>query len=106
VFEGSRIGGDAARRDGTVAQRPQEGLIPDVWLRLLASQGKGDPLVGFINRAINGDAILALETILAVPDLEGRFLQGDQARGLSLSCTGLDLAMFNQPHVNGTTSRQ
>ena len=74
MLEGSRIGSDAARRNGTVAQCPQERLIPDVRLRLLASQGKGDPLVGFIDRAINGDAILALETILAIPDLEGSVL--------------------------------
>ena len=78
VLKRPGVGGDTARRNGTIAQGPQEGFIPGVGFALLRSQRASDTLVGLVDGAVDGGAILALETILAVPDLEGGFLQGDE----------------------------
>lgn len=80
VFEGPRVGGDAASRNGTIAQRPQERFIPGRRILLLFGQGSGHSLVGVIDAAIDGHAILAFEAILAIPDFERGLLQGDKAR--------------------------
>lgn len=75
------VGGDTARRNSTIAQGPQEGFIPGVGFALLRSQRASDTLVGLVDGTVDGGAILALETILAVPDLERRLLQRDLAAG-------------------------
>ncbi|MNH04806.1 hypothetical protein D3C79_641120 [compost metagenome] len=80
VLEGPGIGSDATRRDGAIAQGPQEGLIPGIGLALLGRQRTGNPLISLVYGAIYGRPILALEAILAVPDLEGGFLHGDEGR--------------------------
>ena len=80
VLEGTGIGSDATRRDGAIAQGPQEGLIPGFGLALLGRQRTGNPLISLVYGAIDGRPILALEAILAVPDLEGGFLHGDEGR--------------------------
>ncbi|MNS64643.1 hypothetical protein D3C72_977780 [compost metagenome] len=80
MLKGPGIGGDAARRDGPIAQRPQEGLIPGIRLALLRRQRTGDPLISLVYGAVDRRPILALEAILAVPDLEGGFLHGDEGR--------------------------
>ncbi|MNQ74517.1 hypothetical protein D3C85_892760 [compost metagenome] len=80
VLEGPGIGSDATRRDGAIAQGPQEGLIPGIGLALLGRQRTGNPLISLVYGAIDGRPILALEAILAVPDLEGGFLHGDEGR--------------------------
>ena len=68
VLKRPGVGGDTARRNGTIAQGPQEGFIPGVGFALLRSQRASDTLVGLVDGAVDGGAILALETILAVPD--------------------------------------
>ena len=81
VLKRPGVGGDTARRNSTIAQGPQEGFIPGVGFALLRSQRASDTLVGLVDGAVDGGAILALETILAVPDLERRLLQRDLAAG-------------------------
>src|SRR5690606_28176788 len=88
VLEGAGIGGDAAGRDGTAAQRPEEALVPVLLLlggRLGLGQGLGDALVGVVDARIDGFAALGLQAVLLVPDVVRGRLHLDLARRVLLN---------------------
>ncbi len=73
------VGNDPPGRNGAVAQRPEEALVPRLALafRLDVRQGAGDPLPGGVDAIVDGGAVLAGQAILLRPDVFGSQLQGD-----------------------------
>src|SRR5699024_6843318 len=74
------IGGNASGRDGASPERPQEFTIPvDLLVAALLhfGQGAGDTLVGVVDLLVDDVPRLRLETVLLVPDVERRFLEGN-----------------------------
>ncbi len=67
------VGDDPPGRDGAVAQRPEEALVPVLASlgRLDIGQRAGDPLPGGVYAVIDGAAILAGQAILLRPDVLG-----------------------------------
>src|SRR5690606_9158720 len=78
VVQRAGVGNDAPGRDGAVAQRPEELLVPVLALlgRFHFRQGTGDTLPGVVHVAIDGGAILVGQAVLLRPNLFGSRLQG------------------------------
>ena len=59
MLEGAGVGGDAARRDGTVAPGAQrKGSYQASGSRSCAAKGTGDPLVGLVDGTVDGRTVL------------------------------------------------
>ncbi len=76
VLQGAGVRGDAAGRNRTVAQCPQERLVPlfAAMLGFHIGERTRDALIGIVHRLVDGRTILRRQTVLLVPDVEGRFL--------------------------------
>ncbi len=84
------VGDDPSGRDGAVAQRPEETLVPVLALlgRLDVSQGAGDALPGGVDAVIDRRAVLAGQTVFLCPDIFGSRLQGDAGSALAVCRDG------------------
>src|SRR5690606_16166247 len=98
VLQRAGIGGDAASGNGPAAQRPQEPLVPVLalgFVRLGVGQGARHALPGAIDVGVDGLALLGLEAVLLVPDV--------QRCGLERNLHGLFL-LLDRLQANGTHS--
>jgi len=88
VILGPGVRGDAASRNGSALQGPQEPLVPlGTACGLLDGRERlGNPLVGAVDIAVYRLARLRLEAILRVPDVQRCFLQSNvrESRGFEL----------------------
>ena len=77
------VGRDAAGRNRTAAQRPEESLVPVLLFfrrRLGVGERLGDALVGVIDRRVDRIALLGLQAVLLVPDVLRSWLQRNLRR--------------------------
>ncbi len=84
------VGNDAPGRDGAIAQRPEEALVPVLALlgRFDVGQGTGDSLPGVIDGLVDGRAVLAAQAVFLRPDVLGSRLQGDAGSALAVCRDG------------------
>ena len=81
VFLRAGVGGDAAGGNGPAAQRPDEALVPVGALLgggFGIGQGPGHALVGAVDVGVQRLALLGLEAVLLVPDIQRGRLHGYQ----------------------------
>ena len=80
MLPGAGVGNDAPRRDGAVAQRPQEFLIP-VRAQFRRSFDLGQrprhPLAGAVNGLVNRPPVFSLQPVFLIPDIPGSRLHGN-----------------------------
>ena len=71
------VGHDAAGRDGTLAQRPEELLVPlfTDFRCFHISQRTRHPAVGVVHGLIYRSAIFGSKAVFLVPDIQGSFLE-------------------------------
>src|SRR6202011_683500 len=77
VFERAGIRRDAARWNRAMAQRPQKRLVPlfAALLGLDIGERARDAFIGIVHRVVDGRTVLRSQTVLLIPDVEGRFLE-------------------------------
>ena len=87
VIERACVRGDAPGRDCAFPQRPKETLAPFLAhrLRLDIRERNSDALVGVVHGVVDRRAVFGRQSVFLVPDVEGRFLEGNCHVG------GLDL---------------
>ncbi len=78
----ARVRGDAAGRDCSAAQGPEELLVPVLAGVFLLHVGERlrDALVGVVHRLVDGRSVLGAKSVFLVPDVEGRFLVRNASR--------------------------
>jgi hypothetical protein len=88
VLERAGVGDHAAGRNGAATQRPEEPLVPMLAHVLVLDVGEGacNALVSIVHRLVDGRAVLGRQTILLVPDIERRLLEGN-----GVDVLGIDL---------------
>src|SRR6266481_1021861 len=79
VFKRAGIRRDAARRNGAMTQGPEKRFIPlfAKVFRLDIGKRARNALIGIVHRFVDGRSILGSKTVLLIPDVERRFLEGN-----------------------------
>ncbi|MNP32690.1 hypothetical protein D3C76_1258870 [compost metagenome] len=93
VALGAGIRNDPPGRDGAVAQRPEEALVPVLAFGLVGldiGQRPRHPFPGAVDAVVDRCAVLLLEAVFAVPDVLRGGLQGEGSLVCATrACVGL-----------------